>query len=361
MLGTFNKIRNYVYQQRAVLLWAFIYMIVVSWLASFHVIWRDEQRVLSTVFVSNSIIQLFQNIHNEGHPYLWYLILYFAYYFWHNTIVLKIVSIAVAVGTIYVFLLKSPFSWPQKILFIFGFYPIYEYSVLCRDYVLIMPLLFIFSSLYEERYERILLVSLVLFLLANTNGLACIITMAIFLSMLVELMCNKRLIMDYEKQKYGIVAGFLIILTGIVLCILQIFPDKTTTCTDIYHLSFKSFINNFVFFIINLGNSFHRALGFYPMKSALILCFFVYLLRFPFVLLFFSVSIAALGLFGYFVYPLTAVYHEGLVYILIITALWISFVMRRHPNTFNSSVNRIFLLTDKIMNVFLYFLLLLQI
>ena len=40
-----------------------------------HVYWRDEVRPLSIALSSDSFLDLFANLKNEGHPILWYFLL----------------------------------------------------------------------------------------------------------------------------------------------------------------------------------------------------------------------------------------------------------------------------------------------
>ena len=52
-----------------------LYCGVIIYLSANHEVWRDEVRALSLVTESNSIVNLLENLHNEGHPCLWYLLL----------------------------------------------------------------------------------------------------------------------------------------------------------------------------------------------------------------------------------------------------------------------------------------------
>src|SRR5437868_3283871 len=59
--------------QRAALFAAWLGLI--AWLCFNHVFWRDEIRALSLALSGNGVVEMLRNVHGEGHPALWYLIL----------------------------------------------------------------------------------------------------------------------------------------------------------------------------------------------------------------------------------------------------------------------------------------------
>ena len=65
-----------------------------------HEPWRDELQALMLAQHSTSLADLFANLHYEGHPALWYLILRALAPFGHGPEVLKAVQIAVTLSTI---------------------------------------------------------------------------------------------------------------------------------------------------------------------------------------------------------------------------------------------------------------------
>ena len=48
---------------------------LVSWLLATHVFWRDEVRAFSLALSGQTVGEMLRDIHGEGHPALWYLIL----------------------------------------------------------------------------------------------------------------------------------------------------------------------------------------------------------------------------------------------------------------------------------------------
>lgn len=353
-----QKIMACFYKHRIVLFLTLIYGISIIYISSFHVVWRDEARALSIATESKSIAQLFQNLHNDGHPFLWHFILYVGFRLTQSAMILKITSILIAVSAVYLFLLKSPFSSVQKVLFIFGFFPIYQYSVICRNYGISMLLLFSFCSLYKNRYKNITLVSVVLFLLANTNVHSLIITIAIFLLILSELIWNGKDIIKDKNTRNKIITGLTITAFGILFSILQVYPDRSTIATNMYHLRLYSILKESFAAVIFPGESFRKVFVFpFVPVSIIIWLFYIYLLKNPFLSGICFISITGLALFGRLVYPLHT-RHQGFLYILIIAALWIDDLEEKRIEITINPIKRAIVFYK---NVFLYILLVMQI
>jgi hypothetical protein len=98
---------------------ALVYIIGVIWISSHHEIYRDEMRALSIILESNSIPDFFNILKAEGHPALWYIIIYIGWLLIKSPIILNITSLIIAIAAVIIFLFRSPFSFIQKALFIF--------------------------------------------------------------------------------------------------------------------------------------------------------------------------------------------------------------------------------------------------
>lgn len=358
-----HKIIIYIYKQKAILLLTLIYGVSVIFISSFHEVWRDEVRALSIVMDSRDIIQLFKNLHNEGHPGLWYLILYFGFKLTRAVVVLKIVSILIAISAIYVFLKRAPFLWIQKILFVFGFFPLYEYSVISRNYGFSMLLLFLFCSLYKERFKNIFLVSIVLFLLANTNAHSLIIVIAIFLSMFIELIHYKAGLIKSNQNLGKIAIGFSIIIIGILFSIVQIYPDKTTIVTGVHFLDFFSVIKAGIKALVFPGRLFSASLGLNNAVFVTLVIWLSYvylLLRAPFLFIIFFTSLTGLGMFFLLIYG-AEMYHQGFLYLLIVAIFWIGSLVNEGGKVTIEPFNMASAFINKHKNTFFSFLLIMQI
>lgn len=301
-----------------------VYTGVIIWLSSCHEIWGDEMRALSLVKDCTSLLDIFRSLRNEGHPALWHLILYLSYTLLRTNLVLKIAAISIAVVAAVVFLDKSPFSHLQKAMFLFGLYPVYEYSVMSRNYGISMSMLFLFSSLYAERFRRILPISITVFFLAQTNLHSLVIAICIFASLLAEYLYLRWKGGQVLGQSRTVVIAFGIMLAGIILCVVQICPDKSTIVAHPDQaLSLAVLARTCWCVIMQPGLYFMQAFGLSnPLPlSILILGMFIYFARKPFVLIILMGGIIGVGMIFHAVYH-GYPRHQGFAPLLMVAAFW---------------------------------------
>ncbi len=287
-----------------------------------HEIWRDEARALSVINASHSLTEFFSNLRTEGLPGLWHGLLALFYKGTGWAPVLKILSLVIGAAAAAVFLSASPFSWTEKILFLAGYFPLYEYTVIARPYGLSMLLLFMACAFYVQRWQRPWPFALSLFFLAQTNAHSLVITGAFFITLLAEIF----FLPASERQK--ILTPGLKILTiiflGLLWSFLQIYPSDPESIVKaelfrnpsqpFWHLAFSS--------VLFLGNSFAGVARLDP--SVVHLFYWITLLvffRVPAAAIFFFTATAGLNLFFNLIYP-GMVRHQGLVYLVFIASLW---------------------------------------
>lgn len=115
-----------------------------------HWYWRDETRALAIAQAANSISEIPKLLVNEGHPPLWYLLLYGLKKIVSIDLVLPLGSWICAMLLVASFLFATPFTFLIKFLFPFTFYPAYEYSILCRNYAIAATPLILSSWVYSR-------------------------------------------------------------------------------------------------------------------------------------------------------------------------------------------------------------------
>ena len=96
-----------------------IWLTAVIFTATKHEFWRDEVRPLSHARTAVSPFDLYRRTQHDGHPILWYLILYIGKSVIDTPIILPVLSIMIAFLAIVVFVLFSPFPFWIRCLFIF--------------------------------------------------------------------------------------------------------------------------------------------------------------------------------------------------------------------------------------------------
>ncbi|MCL5997222.1 MAG: hypothetical protein M1546_14380 [Chloroflexi bacterium] len=331
---SFNKVHTIIV---VILLGAWLAAVIFT--TTRHEYLRDEVRAWSLARAANSLMDLFELTRNEGHPVLWYLLLYVGKSIADTPLVLPITSIIVAFAAVAVFMFLSPFPPWIKGLFIFSALPLYEYSVMARNYGISMLLLFIAASLYRNKQKHWLPLSFVLALLANTN-----VHSAIFVCLIMVLWVWDAV--TARKAAPGQVLGWSFFIplavsaTGIVLCALGTIPPQNNILTDVYSVT----ANDLAFALF--GAIFRPDLSFSamvpPVAGTVLLYFAVFgLLHRPNLLLPALGGQIALGVFFYVGY-IGSYRHEGLFLSFILFLYWIALaswgtgtVTKQKPPLFN--------------------------
>ena len=120
-----------------------------------HEIWRDEMRALTIAREADSALDLPRALENEGHPVLWYLVLRVAYAIAPATVVMKVVATAIGVAAAALLLFRAPLPTWWRVLFVFGWVPLYGCSVLCRNYGLgVIPYSPLAGGFLTGKYRR---------------------------------------------------------------------------------------------------------------------------------------------------------------------------------------------------------------
>lgn len=136
-------------------------------LAFFHEPWRDEAQPW---LVARDAPNLFRMLDSETHPALWYLLA------WPLAKVglpfesLRVVHVAIAVAALAILVRHGPFSRTESWLYAFGYFVLYEYSAITRNYALVALMLAIIAATWRQRFDRPLLHGALLLLLANSLG-----------------------------------------------------------------------------------------------------------------------------------------------------------------------------------------------
>lgn len=318
-----------------------IFVIVCGYGAMNHEMWRDEIQAWLLARDSTSFFNLLANMKYEGHPALWHLCLMPLSRISVSPIMMQVFHLLIAATTIFLFNRYAPFNRLHKFLFSFGYFALYEYGIVVRNYAIGVMLITIFCVLYNERYRRFIWVGVVLFLTCHTSVHALIVVIAIGCALLFEYLlfyCCKD---DVPwENKHHIWIGFSLIGIGIVTAVLQLNPPADTGFAVGWNFNFTvERMNNIVKIITNAllpftkatmghwGNMQLHSYGLFQ-KYRLLLC---YLIIFWCVLRFlkrptslFIYLIATIGLLSFFYVKYGgSMRHHGFLFFTFVMASWI--------------------------------------
>ena len=178
----------------------FLFLAVGAFTASHHEMWRDEIQAWLLARDSTSVFNLFANLKYEGHPGLWHLCLMPLSRITDSPVIMQMFHLLITGVTVYLFVRYSPFNWFQKLLFCFGYFVLYEYAIIARNYALGLLLITVFCVLFRERYKRFIWVGCVLFLLAHTSVHALIVAIAIGVVLCCEYVFGSRFLKPLNQE-----------------------------------------------------------------------------------------------------------------------------------------------------------------
>ena len=165
-----KNIINYLFRNKFNLAIFLLYVIVCFTAMFYHEMWRDEARVWNFLN-SYDIKSLVYNIRFDGHPFLWYIILFPFVKIGFPPFIMQVISVLFCTAAVLFFLIKSPFNYLIKFLFVFSAGTIYFLPVIARNYSLVPICVFALAYLYPERHKKPYQYLTALVLLSQTHCL----------------------------------------------------------------------------------------------------------------------------------------------------------------------------------------------
>jgi hypothetical protein len=284
-----------------------LYMLVSGYAIAGHAMWRDEMQAWLIARDSAGIRALFHNLHYEGHPALWYLLLMPLTRLGRDPVLMQALNFVIAAATVALVLWRAPLSAFERALFPFGYFVLYEYAVKSRSYALGCLLLFVFAALWQRRRDSPLLIAFVLALMANVHALFMIVSAAAVAALVVDRLVGAPSGRENNPaSRHADVLAIAIVGMGWGIAILTAMPPPDS-----------GFVPDWFF-----GVSFRR---FRHSALALVAIFLLALVRFrnsPAAATLLGASLFGLLAFFYIKYP-GAIWHHGIGAMLLLAAVWV--------------------------------------
>jgi hypothetical protein len=326
-------------------LWGiFILYLLLSGFSIFnHEMWVDELHSWNIAKGSDSFSALLSNIRYEGHPPVWYSLLWILSKFTHNLFYVQLLHIVIAQLTILVILFYAPFQRLTKILLPFGYYFLYEYAALSRNYAIALLFIFCLCIIIHRhfKYKTIAYYSLLLFA-SNTHLLGLLLAVSFHIYFLMteyKQNGNKRIIMLHSLGAAVIflTAAYFIIPPADSELNMSFFRNNWSfhQVTAAVQLPIRAFIPIPAWWDYNLWNtevllaaknkySLLRYIN--PIIALMILwAVFIVLRKATRSLLLFTVNLLLSIMVSISVFPLTSERYSGFIFIGFIVAYWLSF------------------------------------
>jgi hypothetical protein len=207
--GTFDKLIN----GAIAMIWL---MLAYSTLIH-HELWRDEFQAILIAQKSEGLADVFFNSRYEGHGALWYILLFYLSKIDSSIHAAQYLHLAISFVTVLVVVFRSPFNFFEKLLICFGYFVLYEYTVIVRNYSLAMLfIVLIVTSIHDKGNYRKWILPVSLFMLCQTSIYGIIVAIALSLYILS----------DDSKQDRRIVLMWMVM--GAMLGLWKMMPPADT-------------------------------------------------------------------------------------------------------------------------------------
>jgi uncharacterized membrane protein len=146
-----------------------VYVAMLGFAIPHYQRWEDEGRAWMLARVGNLWDLIFHFLRYEGHPAVWYVLLWPFAQFHMPFIDINWISAACATAGIYILLRLSPFPFYLRALLPFGFTLAYQEAIVARSYVLFPLFGFLIAHEYRQTNRRPVRMAICLALLANLS------------------------------------------------------------------------------------------------------------------------------------------------------------------------------------------------
>ena len=196
-----------------------------------HELWGDEIHSWNIAKASLSFFDLLSNTRYEGHPPIWYVMLWSISKLTHDPVALQFLNLIISCAIVFIILFYSPFPIIIKALIPFGYFFIFEYSILSRNYAISILIAFcICIIIHKDFKKKIAVYYVLLFLLSNTHLLSLLLAASFHLYFLLQL---KE---QHKKYKLLLLHSFIAIVVFLP-AVYFIFPPADSSLGTNYWLT----------------------------------------------------------------------------------------------------------------------------
>ena len=169
-----------------------LFTLVCGFTIVHHEMWRDELQAWLLARDSDSVAQLLQRIRYEGHPAIWYLLLFALTRVTHRPEAMQLLHLVIAASCTFLSARAAPFPRWVRLFVCLGYFLLYEYGVIARNYSLGIFFVFAAAALFPRRRERPWLLGAMLVLAAHTIVHVLFIAAAVAAALFVEVVLSRE-------------------------------------------------------------------------------------------------------------------------------------------------------------------------
>ena len=200
-----------------------IYVTLLAIVVSHHEPWMDEAQAW-LLAKDTGFKELFvKYLRYEGSPGLWHLILMVPAKLGLPYYSINILSALFASAGVWLFIRYAPFPAFIKILYPFTFFVFFQYGVVARNYCIISPILFLIAINYNKKNQHPYLFILLLCLLANISAHTFLIAGSIAFVHFIDIVKNWKTI-EIKTRKHQLISLFIFGLMALLVIYIVMTP-----------------------------------------------------------------------------------------------------------------------------------------
>lgn len=163
------------------------YLCAAGFALTRHELWGDEIHSWNIAKASGTLVELMSNLRYEGHPPLWYVILWSISRFTRDPYAVGVVHLTIASMSVAVILFFTRLPLSTKLLLPFGYFFLFEYAALSRNYAIGILLAFVLCVIIGRDFRlRTIAYYVALLLLAHSHLLGLILALSIHAYFLLD-------------------------------------------------------------------------------------------------------------------------------------------------------------------------------
>lgn len=164
------------------------FALVVAGGQGVHELWLDEAQAWLIAANATSLGDLAGRLAYEGHPPLWYLLLFGVSRLWRDPLAMQALALLAASAVAFLAAWRSPFTPAQKALFAFSYFPLFEYGVISRGYGLGLACLAAYAAMRCAGERRAWRLAIPLAFAALTSAYGLVLAWALAVGLVVSLL-----------------------------------------------------------------------------------------------------------------------------------------------------------------------------
>ena len=163
------------------LLWALPFLVLYWCDIARHQLWFDELNAWSITAASPNLATLARYVHYEGHPWLWYFVLWLPSRISTAPVAMKWVEVWIGTAIYLVIGLKSPFTRLEKVLIFLNYFVVFEYTVMSRMYGIMLLMVVLYAWRRVEKPNGVIGIAVLLGVMASTDMTGVLLSGALLL------------------------------------------------------------------------------------------------------------------------------------------------------------------------------------